>query len=84
MELYLAAKLRITMNQTEDDYYIFNDDDELLKTNLPPRCHLIPAGLHSTSQKLITSDAEKIYFSDKINSLNGRELLCSVNIIFTI
>ncbi len=63
MELYLAAKLRITMNQTEDDYYIFNDDDELLKTNLPPRCHLIPAGLHSTSQKLITSDAEKIYFS---------------------
>ncbi|HPC35729.1 MAG TPA: UDP-N-acetylmuramoyl-L-alanine--D-glutamate ligase [Candidatus Marinimicrobia bacterium] len=65
MELYLAAKLRITLNQTEDDYYIYNDDDELLKANLPSRCRLVPAGLHSTSRKLITSDAEKIYFTEE-------------------
>jgi len=65
MELYLAAKLRITLNQTEDDYYIYNDDDELLKANLPSRCRLVPAGLYSTSRKLITSDAEKIYFTEE-------------------
>jgi UDP-N-acetylmuramoylalanine--D-glutamate ligase len=28
MALYLAAKLRVTMNQTAGDYYVYNDDDD--------------------------------------------------------
>lgn len=64
MALYLAAKLRVTMNQAANDYYVYNDDDALLNANLPAKCHLVPAGLHSVSDKIITSDDSKIYFKD--------------------
>jgi len=64
MALYLAAKLRVTMNQTASDYYVYNDDDDLLNANLPTKCQLVPAGLHTVSEKMITSDESKIYFRD--------------------
>jgi len=64
MAFYLAAKLRITLNQTQTDYYIYNDDNALLVANLPTRCNLIPAGLYSESDKIITADASKIFFTD--------------------
>ncbi|HEU4471319.1 MAG TPA: UDP-N-acetylmuramoyl-L-alanine--D-glutamate ligase [Flavisolibacter sp.] len=33
-ENYVAAKFRIAMNQTSDDYFIYNLDDEVVRTNL--------------------------------------------------
>jgi UDP-N-acetylmuramoylalanine--D-glutamate ligase len=34
MEDYLKAKLRIAINQTQDDYYIYRKEDEMLKNSL--------------------------------------------------
>jgi UDP-N-acetylmuramoylalanine--D-glutamate ligase len=31
---YIRSKFRITMNQTKDDYFIYNDDDPVIKANL--------------------------------------------------
>jgi len=33
-ENYIRSKFRITMNQTKDDYFIYNDDDPVIKENL--------------------------------------------------
>lgn len=75
MTNYLTAKLRITLNQTRDDYYIYNDDDVLLNVNLPTNCQLIPAGLHSATKKLITSDKEKIYFTNSAQFIERARLV---------
>ena len=33
-ENYIASKFRITMNQSENDHFIYNDDDPVIKKNL--------------------------------------------------
>ncbi len=33
-ENYIRSKFRITMNQTKDDHFIYNDDDPVIKENL--------------------------------------------------
>ncbi|TGD57774.1 UDP-N-acetylmuramoyl-L-alanine--D-glutamate ligase [Flavobacterium humi] len=45
---YIASKFRITMNQTEDDYLIYDDDDQAIKNwlkNNKTRAKLIPFSL---------------------------------------
>ncbi|MFH1213612.1 MAG: UDP-N-acetylmuramoyl-L-alanine--D-glutamate ligase [Candidatus Neomarinimicrobiota bacterium] len=74
MALYLAAKLRVTMNQTKDDFYIYNDDDRLLNENLPGNTQLVPAGLHSASQKMITSDKNAIFLNGKTQIIEHARL----------
>ena len=37
MENYIAAKAKIFANQTKDDYFVYNEDDELTR-NLVPLC----------------------------------------------
>ncbi len=47
-ENYIASKFRITMNQTEDDYFIYDADDQVIVTYLkshPVRARLLPFSL---------------------------------------
>ncbi|MFD2187200.1 UDP-N-acetylmuramoyl-L-alanine--D-glutamate ligase [Aquimarina celericrescens] len=47
-ENYIASKFRITMNQNEDDYFIYDADDEVITNNLkkhPIRSRLLPFSL---------------------------------------
>lgn len=47
-ENYIASKFRITMNQSEDDYLIYDADDEAIKNwlkNNKTKAHLIPFSL---------------------------------------
>lgn len=59
-ELYIAAKFRITMNQTKDDYLIYDADDEMigqwLKNN-KTKARLIPFSL-------VKEQKEGIYLKD--------------------
>ncbi|MDT0642393.1 UDP-N-acetylmuramoyl-L-alanine--D-glutamate ligase [Zunongwangia sp. F363] len=48
LENYIAAKFRITMNQTEDDYFIYDADDENIRTWLkknPVKAQKLPFSL---------------------------------------
>jgi UDP-N-acetylmuramoylalanine--D-glutamate ligase len=52
-ENYIASKFRITMNQTEDDFLIYDDDDEAIKDWLQKnktKAQLIPFSLTKTTE----------------------------------
>ena len=69
MENYVAAKMRITENQTKEDYFIYWDDDEWIKKNLAKvKATKLPLG-----QKTVTEGA---YLEDKQININiNREQL---------
>lgn len=51
---YIDAKFRITMNQTEDDYLIYDADDEAIAKwlqNNKTKAQLIPFSLHQSLEK---------------------------------
>jgi UDP-N-acetylmuramoylalanine--D-glutamate ligase len=53
-ENYIASKFRITMNQTEDDFLIYDADDEAIRTWLKhnkTKAQLIPFSLTKTFEK---------------------------------
>nr|WP_322623643.1 UDP-N-acetylmuramoyl-L-alanine--D-glutamate ligase [uncultured Flavobacterium sp.] len=53
-DLYIAAKFRITMNQTEDDYLVYDADDEAINNWLAQnktKAKLIPFSLSGNNKK---------------------------------
>ena len=53
-ENYIASKFRITMNQTENDFLIYDSDDEAISewfNNNKPKAQLIPFSLTKTFEK---------------------------------
>jgi UDP-N-acetylmuramoylalanine--D-glutamate ligase len=53
-ENYIASKFRITMNQTQTDYFIYNDDDPVIKKNLhrfPINSNHLPFTMQQESNK---------------------------------
>lgn len=72
--LYFDFKQRIAMNQTKDDFYIFNDDDRLLRDNLPKNTKAIPAGIFSKSDKNVYTDDKSIYLKDGKKLVDRSEL----------
>jgi len=48
---YFRSKLRIALNQTPNDFYIYNDDDPLVAAQLPDHCQTVASGLHSTAAR---------------------------------
>jgi len=76
-ELYIAAKFRITMNQTEDDFLIYDADDEIISKWLesnPIKAQTIPFSL--------TREVENgIYVKDDtiISNLNKDEFTMPIN-----
>ena len=79
-ENYIAAKFRITMNQTEDDYLIYDADDEAIGNWLKEhktKAKLIPFSLSGKTKKgvyvkedTIVSNIKKVKFTMPINELS--------------
>ena len=79
-DLYVAAKFRITMNQTEDDYLIYDADDEKITewlNNNKVRAQKIPFSLSGNNKKgvyvkndTIVSKIKKGEFTMPINELS--------------
>src|SRR5690606_20520576 len=69
-ENYIASKFRITMNQTEDDYLIYDADDEAttnwLKNN-KTKAQLIPFSLKQKHQMggFINNDTMEMYINEE-------------------
>lgn len=79
-DLYVAAKFRITMNQTEDDFLIYDADDEKITewiSNNKVRAKKIPFSLSGNNKKgvyvkndTIVSKIKKGEFTMPINELS--------------
>lgn len=76
-DLYIASKFRITMNQTESDYLIYDADDEAINNwfdNNTIKAQKVPFSL--------TRELEKgIYIKDNtiISTINNREFTMPIN-----
>lgn len=76
-ELYIEAKFRITMNQTEEDFLIYDADDEIISKWLESntvKAQLIPFSL--------TKEVENgVYLKDDtiISNINKEEFTMSIN-----
>ncbi|MFP9114169.1 UDP-N-acetylmuramoyl-L-alanine--D-glutamate ligase [Flavobacterium sp. RHBU_3] len=76
-DLYIAAKFRITMNQTKDDYLIYDADDEAINNWLSKnktKAKLIPFSLSGKNKK-------GIYVKDNaiISNITEKEFTMSIN-----
>lgn len=79
-ENYIAAKFRITMNQTDDDYLVYDADDEVITDwlkNNGTKAQLIPFSLSGKTKKgvyvkddTIISTIKKAKFTMPINELS--------------
>jgi UDP-N-acetylmuramoylalanine--D-glutamate ligase len=69
-ENYIASKFRITMNQTEEDFLIYDDDDEAISNwfkNNKTKAQLIPFSLTKTFEKgaFIKNDTMEININEE-------------------
>jgi len=76
-ESYIAAKFRITMNQTESDYLIYDADDEAINAWL--ESHTVKAQLVPFSLTRVLDKG--LYVKDKtiISTINNQEFTMPIN-----
>jgi len=74
INLYLRAKLNISLNQTENDLFVYFSDDHLLNQNLPSRPKKRPFGLENHPGTMFKTDMVSIL------TKNGQEYLNRKNI----
>ncbi len=68
---YIASKFRIAMNQTKDDYFIYDADDEVIAKWLsenPIQSQLLPFSLHKKFEVGTYLENKNIIIKTKINS----------------
>ena len=75
-EDYIKSKLRITLNQTNKDYLIFNSDDSVLKNNINSK--LTKANLHSFSINNFYSKTQIKNDKIIINALNKKDMINTI------
>jgi len=63
LEKYMEAKLRITMNQDNTDFYIYNLNDKILCENLPKNCTIMTFGLRKKNNIYFHND--QIFYKDQ-------------------
>ncbi|SEL11325.1 UDP-N-acetylmuramoylalanine--D-glutamate ligase [Aquimarina amphilecti] len=71
-ENYIASKFRITLNQTERDYFIYDGDDEIIKKYIeehPIRSRLLPFSLTRKVENGAYLEGEKITITIDNNEL---------------
>lgn len=71
-ENYIASKFRIAMNQTSDDYFIYDADDEVIVNHLennPVQSKLLPFSLSKTIENGAYLDKENIKITIDNNQL---------------
>ncbi len=77
---YVESKMKIYSNQTEDDWFIYNDDDELINKYLPKvRSRKVPFGKQS-KQDGVTYNGSEIAFRDHLYDVKGIKLIGSHNV----
>lgn len=65
-EEYAEAKFGVTRNQTNEDYFIYNADQEIVREYAKKsNAQLIPFTTQDRSEVGISADAEKIYWQDE-------------------
>ncbi|MGV3530471.1 MAG: UDP-N-acetylmuramoyl-L-alanine--D-glutamate ligase [Flavisolibacter sp.] len=67
-ENYVRSKFRIAMNQTPDDYFIYNEDDEVITTYLnqnPIKSKLLPISMKKTTTEGAFIADEKLHVDVK-------------------
>lgn len=72
-ENYISSKFRITMNQTERDYLIYNADDEVINAwlqNNPTRAKLVPFSLNQKLKYGAYFENNEIIINTEHNSFN--------------
>ncbi len=71
MDDYVAAKMNMWSNQTQDDFLVFNGDDELLTERIAPaKAKKIPFSLTSDTRVLFKLNATKIYDQEHATLIN--------------
>ncbi len=75
IQSYFAAKMEITKNQKKDDFFIYNNDDALIKQNVPDKCQNIPFGIYSDSKNIVNVDTNSIYLHNGQKLIDRSELL---------
>ncbi|WP_341214627.1 UDP-N-acetylmuramoyl-L-alanine--D-glutamate ligase [uncultured Wocania sp.] len=71
-ENYIASKFRIAMNQTKDDYLIYDADDEVITNHLknnPAQSKLLPFSLTKTIENGAYLDKEEIIITIDNNQI---------------
>ena len=71
MDDYVAAKMNMWSNQTQDDFLVFNGDDELLTKRIASaRAKKIPFSLQGDNNCLFKLNATKIYDQEHATLIN--------------
>lgn len=72
-ESYIASKFRIVMNQTSDDYLIYNSDDEVIKSYI--NSHPIQSTLVPFSLSKIVANGTYLEHNNIIIEFNNRDII---------
>jgi len=71
MDDYVSAKMNMWSNQTQDDFLVFNADDDLLAKRIAPaNAKKIPFSLKSDTNVLFKLNATKIYDQEHATLIN--------------
>jgi UDP-N-acetylmuramoylalanine--D-glutamate ligase len=77
---YVESKMKIYSNQTEDDWFVYNKGDEVIKKYLPGvRSRKVPFG-NDCSQEGVTYNGSEITFRDHVYDVRGIKLMGSHNV----
>ena len=76
-ENYIASKFRIIMNQTSDDYLLYDSDDEVITSYI--KCHQIQSTLVPFSLSKIVTNGTYLEQNNIIIDFNNRDIIMPIS-----